>query len=258
MDIARTGALSTDFRELRRYIQGDPLRAINWKATARMWARREAPPLVNEYEREGKKGVWLFIDAAQYMEAGTSLDNSLERALVVANTLAHYFLENGYKVGACFYNQPGGLYYPETGRRQFLRLSRGFTRLTTTRARSFGLAEAVERSRRYIFGQHPLSIIITRLDAPLDPEFLRGLDKLRSLYGMRRYRLPITVVGINAYNLQRWRDRYDAASTTLLHWRTRPLVNRLRREGVTVMEWNPRRESFAAVLMRQVKGRWAY
>src|SRR5437667_141815 len=55
-DLARTGTPTTEFRELRDYVRGDPPRSINWKATARRQAgiplgqgHGRALPLVHEY-----------------------------------------------------------------------------------------------------------------------------------------------------------------------------------------------------------------
>ena len=35
IDIAKIGVATTDFREIRSYVHGDPVKNINWKATAR-------------------------------------------------------------------------------------------------------------------------------------------------------------------------------------------------------------------------------
>ncbi|WP_457742291.1 DUF58 domain-containing protein, partial [Thermococcus sp.] len=55
----KIGVSSTEFREIREYRPGDPMKAINWKATARL-----GTPLVNEYEREGALTYMLYIDAS--------------------------------------------------------------------------------------------------------------------------------------------------------------------------------------------------
>src|SRR5207244_1829192 len=41
-DVARMGVATNEFRELRQYVSGDPLRRINWKATARCMGTGEA------------------------------------------------------------------------------------------------------------------------------------------------------------------------------------------------------------------------
>ncbi len=53
------GSQSTDFKEIRKYMPGDPLKHINWKATAR---HGQDTPLVNEYERETIRRIIIMPD----------------------------------------------------------------------------------------------------------------------------------------------------------------------------------------------------
>ncbi len=76
-DLARAGISDSEFRELRPYVPGDPIKLINWKATSR-GSRNDALPLVNELEPEGEKAVWVFMDAANYMDVGMPSANPME------------------------------------------------------------------------------------------------------------------------------------------------------------------------------------
>lgn len=257
LDIARLGVASTDFRELRDYRTGDPFNFINWKATAKQVSRGIFWPLVNEYEVEGSRAVWVFLDAGSHMEVGTSLENAFEYALEAAGSIIFYYLERGYRVGAYVYEDGGRLFYPDSGRRQFGRISRELSGLATS-ARGDDLPQAIDRCRRYILGLRPLVIILCRLDGPGGKGVVEGVRKLAALQGRRRRRFPLMVVSIPGYEMIRRADRYERYAGLLARLETRPLVRALRRFGASVLEWNPRGESFTTALLRQREGRWGF
>ena len=252
LDMAKIGVATTDFREIREYVYGDPVKNINWKATARQAAHGNTRPLVNEYEVEGKKSVWVFLDAASYLEVGTDIENSFEYCLEAANGVAYYFTDRGYRVGMYIYNGGDRLFYPDTGKRQFLRISRELLTLKTT-GRCDELTRSIEKCRRYLLGYNPMCVIISRLDTRHNGDILRGVMKLRQLRGRQTRKLPVMVVSVAGYNIIPRLDKYDDNSALMLQLQTRPQVQQLRRTGASLLEWNPRQENFSTVLLRQVK-----
>ncbi|HTX44574.1 MAG TPA: DUF58 domain-containing protein, partial [Methanocella sp.] len=64
--VSKLGMRTTDFTEIRRYQPGDPYRTINWKATARFSMAADPSPYVNEYEKDGRKTVFIFVDAGAW------------------------------------------------------------------------------------------------------------------------------------------------------------------------------------------------
>jgi uncharacterized protein (DUF58 family) len=98
------GIVSHDFKELKKYIGGDPYKHINWKATARNIHTSTDLPIVNDYEREGNKVVWLFLDASSQMELGNNVTNSFEYAAKLTLGLAEYYLSRRCVVGFSLYN----------------------------------------------------------------------------------------------------------------------------------------------------------
>jgi len=255
MDIAKIGLPTTDFREIRKYVVGDPIKAINWKATARLARTGLLWPLVNEYEAEGKKTVWILLDGARYMEVGTATENVLEYAVEASGAVALYFLERGYRVGMYIYNGVGKLFYPDTGRKQFFKICRELVGLQA--GKSFDeLPQAVERLRGQILGYKPLCVIITRLDSRYSGLVVEGTKKITAMRsGWRKRRLPVIVVSIAAYQAVARKGEYEDNAAALLHLETRPIVDSLHRLGASVLEWNPRGESFATALLRQVRSR---
>lgn len=98
------GVPTTDFLEIRDYTSGDSYRMINWKATARLMSAAPRPLQVNEYEREGKKVVWIFLDSASHMALGTTVKNTLEYAIQATLGLTHFYLSRECRVGLCIYD----------------------------------------------------------------------------------------------------------------------------------------------------------
>jgi uncharacterized protein (DUF58 family) len=100
----RFGIPTTDFREIRNYVSGDSYRKINWKASAKRLSRRPGEFLVNEYEKEGKKVVWIFLDSSTRMALGTTIDNTMEYAIRAALGFTNFYLDRDCRVGFCVYD----------------------------------------------------------------------------------------------------------------------------------------------------------
>jgi hypothetical protein len=100
----RFGIPTTDFREIREYTQGDHYRNINWKASAKKLSIQPGKFLVNDYEKEGKKVVWIFLDCATHMAMGTTVNNTLEYAIRATMGFTNFYIERDCRVGFCVYD----------------------------------------------------------------------------------------------------------------------------------------------------------
>jgi len=120
---AKIGVVGTDFKEVRDYVYGDPIGSVNWKATAARASRGIEWPLVNDYEVEGKKAVWVFVDGSRLMQVGTNVANAFEYARQAAQVVSYFFLSRGHKVGMYMYNTDKAPVYPDIGKKQFFRLT---------------------------------------------------------------------------------------------------------------------------------------
>jgi len=58
--LASMGMTTQEFKELRLYSPGDPFKAINWKVTFEKFGQGQYLACGNEFEKEGKKSVWIF------------------------------------------------------------------------------------------------------------------------------------------------------------------------------------------------------
>jgi uncharacterized protein (DUF58 family) len=88
-----------EFESLRDYVDGDDVRLLDWKATAR---RRK--PIVRNQQAERNQTVLLLIDCGRLMnaevEGGAKLDHAVNTALI----LAHVALARGDRVGLCTFS----------------------------------------------------------------------------------------------------------------------------------------------------------
>ncbi len=128
----------SELESLREYVHQDPLRAIDWKATAR---RRR--PVTRLYQPERSQTVWLVLDASRTMAQDlgarpapaqdpraalrkTRFDVAVEAALALADAA----LSAGDQVGLLVHaDRRLRLDPPGRGRRHFLRLVDALTEL---------------------------------------------------------------------------------------------------------------------------------
>lgn len=254
----KTGISTTDFREIRKYVFGDTFRSINWKATAKMSTRQSWSPFVNEYEKEGKKVVWLFIDGSKAMgQLGTTIGNPFEYALIAANDLAHYYLERGCLVGIYLFNSKSRLIHPDIGRSQQYKISREL--LTMTMSHEEPLRNAVDKCRRYMIGSNPLCIVITTLAERAESNELsnivEGVKEIAKFSKKKtRNTPPILLVNVLGYYfIAKSPEKRMAAN--ILQLEESPTKRRLRRNGAIVVDWDPTEEKLMKVLLKEVKSR---
>ena len=256
-DVAVTGISTTDFMELRPYSPGDPMRSVNWKASARNSGSFN-PLLVNQYEPEGRKAVWMFLDGSDYMEVGPALYPLIDEAAEAAGAVAQYYLTRGYTLGAYAYNTGSAILTPELGHKQFQRLTNILTRLEPGASQQ-NLSEAVEMCKNFLFRLRPEVYVITRLDvhysrwatrSPDQDGFFRGIRRLVSMRRGHRRSNQIRVVHLESGGFQGTNTPFEEQALGLMRQEVGPLVERLHRSGVSVMRWDPMNEDFAAVLIR--------
>lgn len=249
-DPATIGPQGTDFHEIRDYHWGDPPKSINWKATARRLSRGEdVIPLVNEYEKEGRKTVWVFLDASGAMDVGTNVETALEHALEAGGALAAHYLDRGYAVGLAAFNATTeDVLFPDHGRRQLRNILRYISHLQPTAGGS-DLTAAVDRARRWFRGGRPLAIVLTRLSEPADAT-LDGIKRLVGVCrgGRRRGGAPVFVV-----DTRPWSPLDADEASAVIEALDSPLVAEAQKRGARVVPWRAGKERFESTFMLGVK-----
>jgi len=254
--IAKIGPMSTDFKEIRNYFYGDPLKIINWKASAKAAGLGKSYPLVNEYEREGKPSVWVFFDANPNLMIGTTTENVLEYSLQIAYNASYYFLSRGYNLGMYVYNHRGEYIQASTGKRQFINIANKLLQATPSKSGlevswEEGFAKAFEMSRSCFDPRSTVIVIITHVTASNFGDLLNGLMQILAHKRMKRY-LDILLINILPYNLIPKVNDWEAFAAETRDVASRSYSGQLRNLGLTVLDWEPKEESMELVLSRTV------
>ena len=256
-DVASIGSSTTDFKDLRPYSPGDPMRIVNWKASAKN-SFGANPLLVNRYEEEGRKAIWIFLDGAEYMEVGTTLSSLIDHAVEAAGSIAQYYLSQGYTLGAYIYNTPNDILTPDLGRKQFKRLTDQLTTLQPGPARQ-NLSVAVERCKSFLYRLQPEVFAITRLDVyyprgdgndPSVQGFIEGIRRLVALRARSRSLNPVRVVHMEAAGVRRGETGIAERTQGLIQWEARQMYQPIRDVGASVVAWDPAEQDFTTTLLQ--------
>lgn len=101
------------FRTIRGYTMDDPMKAINWKASAKTGAL-----MVNTFDSVQSQKVMIFLDVA---DTGIRKQEDLvEEGIAVAATLARKLLRQGIETGLALNAAQGGGYFPPTNKKSML------------------------------------------------------------------------------------------------------------------------------------------
>jgi hypothetical protein len=118
--LSRYKGRGTDFEELREYVPGDDVRALDWNVTA-----RTGKPFIRLYREERELTMVLAVDISGSAGFGSGRVTLRERAAEVAAALAVSALKAGDKVGLLLFTDREELWIPaKKGRRHVLRLIR--------------------------------------------------------------------------------------------------------------------------------------
>lgn len=232
------GVASTDFKEIREYHAGDPVRFINWKASA-----RKGEVMVNEFEKEGKKTVLFVIDATA-SKVGSSLENPLEYSIQLVSSLAYYFTKRNYNVGLYVVGH-GKLILPAAGSKQLYTLVKTLLELEDIEVKKEDFVHAVESFKPVLIRYTPLVIYVSNLLPNKLAEIKEGIRKLRPIY--RDKGLPMLVFDIFTYSLL----EKDAGSLILLE--KRALHRDLLKAGVYSILWDPAKEDITSIVTKTVR-----
>jgi len=131
----RAHFVTTNAAGVRDYATGDSFNRIHWKSTA-----RKDKLLVKEFELDPLVDIWLFVDfsassvveepeLARVGRTGTIVPTSSaippsteEYGVVIAASLAKFFIESGRALGFAAYTPYREIHQPERGDRQLTRI----------------------------------------------------------------------------------------------------------------------------------------
>ena len=96
-----------EFDEVRPYVPGDDVRAIDWNVTA-----RTGEPHVKRFVEERELTVMLLVDVSASQDFGSGRRSKLEAAVELSALFAMSAVENGDKVGLLLFHGGADLYIP--------------------------------------------------------------------------------------------------------------------------------------------------
>ena len=164
--------LGLEFHQLREFREGDSLRQIDWKATA-----RQRTPIAREYQDERDQQIVFMLDCGRRMRSQDDELSHFDHALNACLLLSYVALRQGDAVGICTFagDQPRYL-APVKGSGQLSLLLNAVYDLDTTRRSADYLAAAYQLLAR----QKPraLVIIVTNLRDEDDEALLAAVKRI--------------------------------------------------------------------------------
>jgi uncharacterized protein (DUF58 family) len=114
----RRDGRGTEFARLRDYAQGDSVREVDWKATA-----RRGRPVTRVMESERSQSILICVDAGRSMAARVDGLTKLDHAVNAALFLAFVAVKNGDRVGLVVFADGVKAYLaPASGRTQYRKI----------------------------------------------------------------------------------------------------------------------------------------
>ncbi len=251
-DRSRVGMKTTDFRDLREYERRDPPKAINWKATARR-ASGQGPgrpvlPLVNEFQAEGRRNVWIFLDCGPTMAVGSNVENAFEAGVLAAGSISQFFIDRGFRVGFSPFNTREPMHlYADGGRRQMVRIEQLLHRTEPGEIQG-QLGQAIARVRGFIRGGSTWVVVVTRAER-LGDEDIADLRRLRNATAARRTGGRMLVISPDPYGMVP--VAHDGRQALRIAQRAldEETLAKVRSLGVRLIHWDPRERALHAHLV---------
>lgn len=217
-----------EFHAIREYQPGDPLRIINWKATA-----RTGRIMANEYESERKVDVILIVDATY---AGREVFDHLVRAVA---SLMLDSLNNGTSFGLLLAEEVPLWIRIDYGKRHFFKC---IDLLSTAKPdRNNMIAYQVEHLVRSRFPARAQILYFSPLVTP------ESKDALRILYS---YGYNVVVISPNPYSVIEPKTREEKLALRLLSLQRKAHLKKLSTYGM-IVDWDvnkPLKSAIAGVI----------
>ncbi len=211
------GAASTEFKEIRKYVPGDPVKHINWKATARLGTET---PLVNEYEKESIARILIVPDLSQRTEIEGSGIHVQEDILSITFSMLRILLRKGCKISIIHpYN---GKLTSIRGLREYIKLYKDIISERNKGSRGIDVIELIkDKHIRNI----DYTILITYIDTSL-------ISKIRKI---RRYIKSGRIIVVD-FNISRLIEKINSNAAEMYKIYKIAFHKYLRRNSIDVVE----------------------
>jgi uncharacterized protein (DUF58 family) len=219
---SRRGGEGTDVHGVREYHPGDPLRRINWRATARYHDRA----FTTEFEQERITDVGIILDLRRQcaLEAGDEslLDHSVRAAAALSETL----LRDGHRVGLLMYGKGQQWVHPGYGRVQQLRILQALAAATVAESTLF---DSLRYLSTRLFPARSQLVFVS----PLMPDDHEILFRLRS----QAYSVLVVCPDSVAFEAEAADASFPSLAVRLARLERTSLLRRLQQGGIAVADW---------------------
>jgi uncharacterized protein (DUF58 family) len=232
----------SDFHQLREYRRDDPLRSIDWKATARL-----RKLIAREYQDERDQQIVFLLDCGQRMLTRDGALSHFDHTLNAMLLLAHVALRQGDAVGFASFAHAGPRFFPPRKSSAALRLLLDTVYNLQASAQTPDYLAAGEILCRRL-RKRSLVVLLTNLRDEDDATLFPALSQLRQ-------RHLVLLASLRETGLDRLRENeigdFDdalgyAAAIEYLQARQRQFT-RLHGQGVYVLDTSPQRLPVALV-----------
>lgn len=164
--------LGLEFHQLREFHDGDSLRQIDWKATA-----RQHRPIVREYQDERDQQILFLLDCGRRMHSQDGERSHFDHALNACLLLTYVALRQGDAVGmATFASEQPRFLAPLKGSEQLNRLLNTVYDLQSTRLPAdYAAAASLVLARQH---RRALIVLVSNLRDEDDAELLNSVRRL--------------------------------------------------------------------------------
>lgn len=167
--LSRMAGSGIDFWGVREYHQGDSLRLIDWRKTARY----PQAFFSKEFEREEMADIGLLLDARAVTNQYFDSENLFEYSIHAAATLSKYFLSSGNRVSMLLLSDNLARIFPGYGKHQ---LSLILDKLAGCTLGERVTIETLKHLPGRLFPDHSVIVIIS----PLRPEDFATIARLHA------------------------------------------------------------------------------
>ncbi len=226
--------LGMDFHQLREFREGDTLRQIDWKATA-----RKRVPIAREYQDDRDQQILLMLDCGRRMRSQDGTYSHFDHALNASLLLAYAALRQGDALGLyTFATEQKRFLAPAKGQSQLNALLHGAYDLINTRQPADFMLAAVDVLKKQ--KRRALVIILSNLRDEDDDDLLGAVRHLSKRHRVLVVSLRESVLdGMRERPLSSFEDALAYCGTMdYLNARGR-LHDRLQAHGVPVLDARP-------------------
>ena len=231
----------TDFRQLREYREGDSLRSIDWKATA-----RHQKPISREYQEERDQQVVFLLDTGRRMLARDGVTTHFDHALNAVLTLGFVAQKQGDAVGLMTFGGSSRWLAPAKGRGGLDRLLAGVYDLQPAEvAPDYAQAASALLGR---LGKRAFVVLITNLRDEDDQELRSACELLsaKHLVMCASLRESILDTTLRA-SVERFPDALRLAAANVYLQQRRDAIRRLGIRADRLIDITPDQLSMALV-----------